>query len=107
MLVHQVIFIKSNVTIVCVWSIDGHYCQKEDVWVFIHHSDYGKPGSFNRRWEIKLCNVGSTSEMLNEFCPSEIVNFGLVMICGGEQKVTARETWFSWNRLSYCFLFML
>lgn len=30
--------------------------------------------------------------MLSEFCPSEIVNFGLVMICGGEKKVTAHET---------------
>lgn len=29
MLVHQVIFIKSDVTIVCIWSIDGHYCQKK------------------------------------------------------------------------------
>jgi len=29
--------------------------------------------------------------MPNEFCPSETVNFGLVMICGGKKKVTARE----------------
>lgn len=107
MLVHQVIFIKSDVTIVCIWSIDGHYRQKEDVWLYIYHFDYGRPGSFNRRWEIKLCNLGSTSEMPNEFCPGKILNFGLVMICGGKKKVTACETWFSQNRLSYCLLFML
>lgn len=41
---------------------------------------------------MKLCSPGSTSEMSNEFCPSKIVNFGLVMICCGKKKVTACET---------------